>query len=316
MEGPAINMATVGGAEAFFKPGDFPCPIYCRTRDKTDEYNTRGREFMEVLWREYGKFLDPDALQRATQSMPAVFWELYLAYTLSKSCVSLQPQVRTKQNKKGPDLFAVNPEARIEAIMPGPGTGSDAMEYPPMDAVSETPINSFVLRLRHALETKARVMARYMGEGLIRPGQATVIAINSALLPYAINEVPVPRIVRAILGVGNQVLEIDRSTRQIVDHSVEHRDAVEKKSGTVIKTAPFLDQAYAHLSAVVYSASDWVNHPKSPGIDFTLIHNENAKVRLPHGWLGVGDEYWREADELHSRTVNPRGDDLRSRTDP
>jgi hypothetical protein len=101
------------------------------------------------------------------------------------------------------------------------------------------------------------------------------------------------------------VFDIERRTGHIVSHSIEHRVEVEKESGTVIKTDPFLDPAYSHISAVVYSASCWVNHPEKPGIDFTVIHNESASVTLPRGWLQVGDEYWREGYELHSSTHSP-----------
>jgi hypothetical protein len=82
--------------DSFFRPGSFPCPIYCRTRDKTDEYNTSGRAFIETLWRDYATFLDPDVLQRATLNMPAVFWELYVAQALHSSGINLQSQARTR----------------------------------------------------------------------------------------------------------------------------------------------------------------------------------------------------------------------------
>jgi len=237
--------------------------------------------------------------------MPTVFWELYLARALNISGISLKPQTRTKKNQKGPDLFATNPDVWIEAIMPGPGTGPDAMGYPPMGKVYDVPVHSFILRLRSAFESKARVMAEYMKAGLIQPGQATVIAISGTLLPTAIGEGPVSRILKALLGVGNPVFDIERRSGRIVGHSLEHRDEVEKESGTVIKTNPFLDPAYSHISAVVYSASGWVNHPKKPGIDFTVIHNEKANTKLPHGWLQSGDEYWREGYELLSARYLP-----------
>ena len=289
----------------FFKPGNFQCPIYCRTRDKTDKNNTLGREFIEALWRDCAAFVDPNTLQRATQHMPTVFWELYLAHTLKHSGISIQPQARTKKNRKGPDLFATNPDVWIEAVMPGLGTGPDAMEYPPMGVAYDIPVESFILRLRSAFETKARGMMEYIKAGMIQPGQATVIAISGAVLPTSIGEGPVPRILKAILGVGNLVLHIAPSTGQFVSQSVEHHDKVEKKSGTVIKTDPFLDPAYSHISAVAYSASCWVTHPTTPGIEFMFIHNENAIVKLPHGWLEVGDEYWREGDDLHSASHSP-----------
>jgi hypothetical protein len=295
-----VSTGIIESLGTFFKPGDFPCAIYCRTRDKTDKYDTLGREFMEALWRDYAEFLDPDALQRATQSMPTVFWELYLAHTLKSSGISLQPQARTKRKQKGPDLFAANPDVWIEAIMPDLGTGPDAMVHPPMGEAYDAPVDPFILRLRGAFETKAGVMTEYTKAGPIQPGQAAVIAISGAMLHTAIGEGPVPRILKALLGVGNLVLDIDRQTGQIVSHSVEPRDEVRKKSGTVIKTDPFLNPAYSHISAVIYSPCDWVTHPEKPGIDFTVIHNESANVRLPHGWLQVGDEYWREGNELHS----------------
>jgi len=143
-----------------------------------------------------------------------------------------------------------------------------------------------------------------MRAGLIQPGQATIIAISGGRLPTAIGEGPVPRILKAILGVGNLVLHVAPSAGQIVDHSVEHKDEVEKKSGP-IRTDPFLDPDYSHISAVVYSPCDWVTHPEKPGPDFTVIHNENASVKLPRGWLQVGDEFWREGNDLHSVTRSP-----------
>ena len=255
---------------------------------------------MEMLWRECGEFLDPSTLKRATVSMPAVFWELYLAYVLKRAGVSLQPQPRTRRNQKGPDLFANKPDVWIEAVLPELGTGPDAMEYPPMGIAYDVPVKSFILRLRNAFETKVRIMAEYRTTGSVQPGQAQVIAISGAVLPTAIGEGPVPRILQAILGVGNFVLDIARGTREIAGHSVEHRGEVQKKSGAAINTAPFSDQAYSHISAVIYSASCWVNHPPVPGPDFTVIHNGNAVVKLPHGWLPIGDEYWREGDKLHS----------------
>jgi hypothetical protein len=255
---------------------------------------------MEALWRDCAEFLDPATRERATKSMPPVFWELYLAHTLKTSGISLRQQARTKKNQKGPDLFTAGPDVWIEAIMPGLGTGPDAMEYPPMGEAHDAPVDTFILRLRGAFEEKAQKMKGYMKAGPIQPTHATVIAISGAMLPNPIGEGPVPRILKATLGVGNVVVGIDRLTRHIVTHSVEHRDQVIKKNGTGINTAPFLDPAYSHISAVVYSPCNWVTHPTKEelGYDFAVIHNENANVKLPHGWLRVGDEYWRECDEL------------------
>jgi len=291
----------------FFKFGDAQCEIYRRTRDGTDEHNASGREFIEALWQDYGMFLDRDALKRAGQSMPTVFWELYLANALKCSGVSLRQQRdRTKKNQKGPDLFAANPDVWIEAVMPGPGTGPDAVPYPPRIGGYDVPVDTFILRLRSSFEDKARKMTGYIDGRLIQPGQATVIAISGALLPSAIGEgpgpVPVPRVVQAFVGVGNLVLDVDPKTRETVSRSVAHHDEIRKTSGGPVATDPFIGHAYSHISAVAYSASDWATDPERPGTEFVLIHNDNATVRLPRGWLSAGVEYWRENSELRWTT--------------
>jgi hypothetical protein len=196
----------------------------------------------------------------------------------------------------------------IEAVLPELGTGRDAMEYPPMGIAFDAPVRSFILRLCSAFETKSRVMAEYTRTGSLKSGQAKVIAMSGAVLPAAIGEGPVPRILQSILGVGNLVLDIALRIGETVGHSVEHRDEIQKKSGAAINTAPFLDHAYSHISAVIYSPCDWVTHPVKPGPDFTVIHNDNADVKLPYGWLSIGDEYWREGDKLHSERRSPPAD--------
>jgi len=285
--------------DSFFRLGSFPCPIYCRTRDKTDEHNTSGRAFIETLWRDYATFLDPDVLQRATLNMPAVFWELYVAQALHSSGINLQSQARTKQNKKGPDLFAINPDVWIEAVMPEMGYGPDAMQLEKLGVAYEVPVDPVILRLRNAFETKARLMMEYIQAKIVQPEQATVIAIGGTMIA-GIGEALIPRIAKALLGVGDPVLHIGLTTGRAIDHSIEHRDGVSKKSGIVVKTDPFLDPQYAHISAVIHSACNWVTHPARPGTDFTVFYNENANVKLPQGWLPVCEEYWRENDQFRS----------------
>jgi len=288
---------------SFFQDGNCPCKIYERTRDATDKWNSLGREFMNDLWRECQPFVDPDCRQRATQNMPVVFWELYVASALQRLGIAVQPQHRTKQNKRGPDLYAINPEVWIEAVVAQMGTGPDAMECDELGKCTDMPVTSFILRLRNAFEVKARVFSEYIKGGLVKPTQGTVIAISGAMLPTAHSEYPIPRIVRAMLGVGNIGMNIGVESGAIESVYVEHQGNVDKVSGSPVKTDPFLDPAYSHISAVLYSCSDWVNRPDEPGSNLVLIHNQHAAVRVPHGWLKAGVEYWREHDQLQSSFI-------------
>ena len=82
--------------------------------------------------------------------------------------------------------------------------------------------------------------------------------------------------------------------------SVEHRDAIANAKGASIGTDVFLDPAFAHISALIYSYQDWVNIPKQPGAELVVVHNPLATNPLPDGWLPVGKEYWWHNDAVRS----------------
>ena len=285
----------------FFKPGTAKCIYFERVRDAMKEPYPRSKAFIQALWDECEPFLDLNAQNHAMQDLPSVFWELYLAHALQKAGVSLVPQPRTKKQQRGPDLRAENPEVWIEAITPTSGTGPDAMQHTPLGICYDVPVQSFILRLRSAIKEKAGKMATYIHDGVIPADKPAVIAISSSLLPTNIQEQPhVPRIVRAVFAVGNLVLEIDPTHQRDTQMAVERRDEVANAKGASIRTDVFLDPAFAHISAIIYSYQDWVNIPKHPGDEMTVIHNPLATNPLPDGWLSVGQEYWWDNGAVRS----------------
>ena len=285
----------------FFRQGDAKCVFFERVRDVQREPYPRAKVFIQALWDECEPFVDLNAQSHAMQDLPSVFWELYLAHALRKAGVSLVPQPRTKKRQRGPDLRSENPEVWIEAITPTAGTGADAMESTPLGVCYDVPVQSFILRLRSAIKEKAGKMAGYINDGVIPADRPAVIAISSCLLPTNIQEQPhVPRIVRAVFAVGNLVLEIDPTHRRATEMSVEHRDAIANAKGASIRTDVFLDPAFAHISALIYSYQDWVNIPKQPGAELVVVHNPLATNPLPDGWLPVGKEYWWHNDAVRS----------------
>lgn len=133
---------------------------------------------------------------------------------------------------------------------------------------------------------------KYISRGYIKAGQAAVIAVSGALLEHRYSELPIPRIVRALCGVGDLVLDLDRTTRKITGHSVQQFDEIHKASGEPVRTDLFFDPGYARVSAVMYSPSCWVCHPYVPGDEFIVVHNPLATTPLPDGWLPAGKECW------------------------
>jgi hypothetical protein len=118
------------------------------------------------------------------------------------------------------------------------------------------------------------------------------------MLPYRYSEAVVPRIVRAVFGIGDLVLEFDRATTKCVGRHLGYKDEVKKLSEKAVKTDAFLRDECSHVSAVIYSPPCWVHHPSTPGAEFVMVHNPHATTPLPDGWFRFGDEYWFDGSEL------------------
>lgn len=277
-------------------------PLYCKIRSERSRFDRKAKRLTERMWANCCQFIDANAVERArTDDFYPVWWELYVAYALSRAGVSLVPSKERPCVGRGlPDLLAANPRIWIEAVMPQPGTGADALIEPPDDsnAAFSVPAVEFVLRLRTAVQEKSAKLYQYIKDGTIQPSEATVIAVSGARLPFRFTDYPVPNIVRAVLGVGNLQIHIGIATNKVLGTSVEYRDHVLKKSEAHVSTDFFLQEESAHVSAVLYSPCDCVNYPRKPGADFILVHNPSATVPLTDDWLPAGTQYWMDGNTL------------------
>jgi hypothetical protein len=283
---------------SFFQEGAAKCTHYSRTRDSEEDPHPAAREFIERLWKECALYVDSNALDHAKQDMVSVFWELYLAHALKRSGIALVQQSRTKKKQRGPDLRAQNPDVWIEAIAPTAGFGENAISEPVLGTTYQVPIEEFVLRLRAAIEIKSQVFEGYISDGIVPVSHATIVAVSGAILPTKFSEQPIPRIVRALLGVDNQVVTLDRLTGKTIGTYLDYSDTIHNAKGSPIKTDVFLDPAYSHISAVIYSYADWINVFLDPGAEFMLVHNPTATNPLPLGWLNNGTEYWSDGTSI------------------
>jgi hypothetical protein len=276
----------------FFQPG--VCnDLYCKMRDGPEDRFVKGRQYLERIWHEGAQYVDPDSAEKATRELASVFWELQLAYAVKCAGKRLvrRDLMRYVKNE-GPDLFADEPAVWLEAVVVRCGTGPDALQYPEMGKVYNYSPDGVVLRLRSVIKDKSEQLKRHVDNGIIKPGQATVIAISGVTLPHRWSGANPPEIVRAVYPASNLVIEIDRATNASRGHYVEYRDRVKKKHGAEISTDVFLGNELAHVSAVLYGEDDWVNPSSPPGSDFKIVHNFAAETPLPDGWFPAGDEYW------------------------
>lgn len=276
----------------FFREGSVADPIYTKIRDATGSPLCEARCFIEQMWAECGQFIDPDAPKRGAKEYNSVFGELYVPYTLHTAGVSLVARANRTPCRKGPDLLSENPRVWIEVVTPAAGEEPHGLIEPEPYKVFDVPTGAYVLRLLNAIVEKSRKFKTYRDQGTIASTDATVIAMSGARLPFRFHEGPIPSIVQAVLGVGALTIDIDRVTGKILGRCVEYSDRVAKNAGASVMTDLFLKSDYAHISAILYSPADCVNHPAVPGPDFILVHHAAPATRIDHGWLPFGVEYW------------------------
>lgn len=259
-----------------------------------DEINSRCQEakmFVEELWRRTHNYLDPDVLVELPIQFHQRFWEIYLAASL----IDIGLQLEQRPRRDGPDLcIKTTSESRIwiEAVTASSGQGNDAVQEAESGVVRDVPDDQIKLRLLNAFGEKSKKYKSYREKNWVGPKDPYIIAINAAQVPSATAEREVPRIVRALLPFGHQVLHLDRKTLEVVGTSHEYQGGVIKASGTAIETTSFLNIEYSGISAVIYSCVNVFNHPTEISRALLLFHNPLALNPIPLGFFKKGYEYW------------------------
>jgi hypothetical protein len=252
--------------EFFQDSGVVVDPLYEKVRAANNPYCLKARNLIERMWPACARFIDEDAAQRATVDFSAVWWELYLAFSLSQLGVALLCRDEKPTFGKGrPDIITKSPRVWIEAVTPTAGEGPDALAEPEPGKVFDVPIEGYILRLRNSIQNKIEAVDRYIEGRTIPPAEPIIIAVSGARLPFRFTEGPTPNIVRAVLGVGNIVLEFDIATKEHLNTSLEYKNHVVKKSQKTVATDLFLHRQSERVSAILYCASDCVKSPTAAG---------------------------------------------------
>jgi type I restriction enzyme S subunit len=89
--------------------------------------------------------------------------------------------------------------------------------------------------------------------------------------------------------VGPWAYRINPETSRIENQFVTERFSIRNANGFPVNTTPFVDPAYADVSAVMACSMDRSNEATLP---LDVIHNHVARVRVPERILGsTGDEW-------------------------
>jgi hypothetical protein len=183
----------------------------------------------------------------------------------------------------------------VEAISPEPkGLPEHWMQDPAVGKVQagSVPHDEILLRWTAAFKEKVEKLEMYLADGIVKRGEAYVIAIGGAQLgamPLDHGISRLPYVVEAVLPVGPLAIAIDRDTGKIGDSHVSERFAIRNANGAPVKTTPFVDSAYADVSAVIGFSGDRL---RGPGLPMYAVQNPLANVAIVRGTFGPTVEEW------------------------
>jgi hypothetical protein len=278
-------------------------PVFEALRLGTHPNSVAARESFEPLWAVAAPFLGTDVPRNAAAQFQQVFWEVYLAAALQSVGKRLIP--RDRRGEGGPDLLQSDPEAFYEAIAVTPGATDDAVTEGEPFVARPVPDDPISLRLTSGLSAKLAKYLRYRDNGSVGPNQPFVIAINAGTVPTARLERTVPRIVRTVFPIGDEVVHLDPTTGLVTGTSHLRRSALIKKSGAEVGTSFFEAEGATGISAVLYSCVDPFNGPAELGADFILVRNPHATNHVGPQFLPRSCEFSVDGDQIRGARVPP-----------
>ena len=169
------------------------------------------------------------------------------------------------------------------------------------------PDQQVTLRLLNAIDKKRKQWEKSLASEIVSLQDLHIIAVNTALIDLAGLEITPPRIVKAVYGIGDQYVTVNLETKKVIGSGYHPRFAIPKASGKSVDSALFVSAAASDVSAVLYSRAGlfrtYSEHLTSTdverlGRDFLTVHNINAAVALPEGWLRLGREVVRRGNDL------------------
>lgn len=289
--------------------------IYRGIRDNSDSAPTKA--LLEQMWAEFEPYADTNF--RTEFAKPENFesrlWEMYLGYTLLLKGKQLE-----RTQGKGPDFHVASRLGApiwIEATTPSAGEGHDAVPKWHDGPLPTGFTDAIILRLRNAIESKHKKLLDYLNSGTVGPNDPFVIAINGhrLLSGWKGLEPNPPRIVRAVLPLGDSYITYSREKKAATGGGHKHRPEILKLSGNSVSTTIFQDPAYRDISAILYCDLDVCSllvNESDIGLDYVMVHNPLTGNPVAHRWLPCGREFWVDGSQLFEENYMqrkcPRGD--------
>lgn len=281
----------------FFAVRDASDPLYRLLAEHPER-----KQRVQQLWELVEPFVDTRRPQAAAADFNSTFWEIYLAAALLHAKISLVPRSERRCKDGGPDIEAT-PTAWIEAILGTGGKTEHGIADPEVPDISKgaaaywVPDDKILVRIETALRTKREKYVAYRSRGIVLENEPYVIAVNGGSMPFGRIDTEIPRVVRAVFGLGELTVTIDRETLKVVKEEYPLQLSVSSGKNEIL-LGLFARPEYAFVSAILWGTADVLNLPDVLGRDLILVRNPNASAPMPHGWFREGREYWAEGNRL------------------
>lgn len=274
------------------------CPEYQDVLNPVNEQCRVAKAHCEDLWRDFSGYATKRFLKEFRLHFHQRWFEMYLTVTLIRAGLTVEYRSR----EHGPDVLLTSAERRvwIEAVCVTEGQVGKPDSVPPFEVggrggLIDEFLRPYQMRILNSLDAKSKQFKNYLKNGVVGHDDVLVIAINGGGIPMFPDWSEC--MMRSLYGVGNIVLTLNRSTKEVVDSRRESVEKIEKASGSEIGVRPFIDGSMDHVSAVLASGKLPPSPPSRLGSDFVLYPNFSCRTPWVRSLLPVAAEWSFEEDE-------------------
>jgi len=211
-----------------------------------------------------------------------------------------------KTSGQGPDLHFKHQgtDVWIEAVVPTQGEGEDAVpNFANHNRFEPLPEDEILLRFTSSIFAKHQQHQKYLSEGVLRPSDVFIIALNGSVIPFADFYDGMPMYIKSVLPLGEEVVTIDPEEGRVIDNRHLYRGTITKRSGSEVSTRTFMDEEYSGICGLIYSTTASWRFPARLGEDLSFLHNPRFVGKIDRFWMGVGEVFWVEEDRILGQRI-------------
>ncbi len=243
------------------------------------------RELFEELYARFRIYANEHFISEITKRFHQRSWEMYVGCTL------LDMDMRFTVPGEGPDFLISGSRGErtwIECVACEVGSGPDKVPPIVYGRAQSVPSDEILIRLANSLSGKFSKYQKYLRDGIVRPDDRFVVAINAGEVGFT--DGPYPYIVRCTLAVGYPTLSWPKGQGGVGPGKpgASSIPFITKKNGSKVSMMFLLDEEHSGISGVLYSKKTVLNHSEDPRDDLILVQNHLAKNPLAEKmFLGI-----------------------------